>query len=141
MEAEYNALAMAMRDVLLLQTLFKQIGHGIGLDDFVTSHFKTTVWEDKKANLEEAAKDPTIHALKYNKGVKAPTRTPLLTSIDTPNSFAYFSPPGDFVSTSTCGSLIGTEHVFRTLEAYMESMVENIKQESHSRLFKAGVRN
>ena len=58
MEAEYNALSMAMKDVIPLQELFKSVGHSIGLDDETRSTFKTTVWEDNMGCLKLARLAP-----------------------------------------------------------------------------------
>jgi hypothetical protein len=58
MEAEYNALSMAMKDVIPLQDLFKSVSHGIGLDDITSSTFKTTVWEDNMGCLKLAKLAP-----------------------------------------------------------------------------------
>ena len=73
MEAEYNSLSMAMKDVLPMQTLFKSVGKGIGLEEFITSSFKTTVWEDnmgclKLANMQVGQYTPRSkhYAVKYH---------------------------------------------------------------------------
>ena len=58
MEAEYNALSMAMRDVIPMQTLFKTIGSALEIDDEVLTSFKTTVWEDNMGCLRLARKEP-----------------------------------------------------------------------------------
>ena len=58
MEAEYNALSMAMRDLLPLRTLFQTVANGLGLSDNVKSSFKTTVWEDNMGCLDLARKKP-----------------------------------------------------------------------------------
>ncbi|MHA7927752.1 MAG: Ty1/Copia family ribonuclease HI, partial [Marinobacter sp.] len=58
MEAEYNALAMAMKDLLPLQTLFATIGRGIALSDEIITTFKTTVWEDNMGCLKLAKMAP-----------------------------------------------------------------------------------
>ena len=57
MEAEYNALSTAMRDVIPMQTLFANIGGSIGLEAESTT-FKTTVWEDNMGCLKLARMEP-----------------------------------------------------------------------------------
>ena len=51
MEAEYNALSTAMRDLLPLRTVFQEVSRGLGISDDITSTFKTTVWEDNMGCL------------------------------------------------------------------------------------------
>lgn len=46
MEAEYNALSMAMKDLVLLQTLLQTITKGIGINDHLLTAFKMTVNEN-----------------------------------------------------------------------------------------------
>ena len=47
MEAEYNALSMAMRSILPLLAVLKVDGTGVGMsNELITMLFKTTVWED-----------------------------------------------------------------------------------------------
>jgi len=58
MEAEYNALSMAMRDLLPLRTVFGTIGNALGIGEDVTSSFKTTVHEDNQGCLRLAKKKP-----------------------------------------------------------------------------------
>jgi hypothetical protein len=59
MEAEYNALSVAMRSVLPFQSLVHSITKGIGMvdKDYLTS-FKTTVWEDNAGALTLANLEP-----------------------------------------------------------------------------------
>jgi hypothetical protein len=45
MEAEYNALSMAMRDVFPLRNLAIKISKGVGMSGNAPTTFKTTVWE------------------------------------------------------------------------------------------------
>jgi hypothetical protein len=56
MEAEYDALSMAMKEVMPLQDLFKSVSHVIGLHDITSSTFKTRVWEDNMGCLLKLAK-------------------------------------------------------------------------------------
>ena len=58
MEAEYNALSTAMRDVIPMQNLFKTVGSAVGIDEEVITSFKTTVWEDNMGCLRLARKEP-----------------------------------------------------------------------------------
>ncbi|MBE0451949.1 MAG: hypothetical protein IBX70_14070, partial [Clostridia bacterium] len=58
MEAEYNALSMAMKDVIPIQTLFSTVGKGVGLSDDLATTFKTTVWEDNMGCLRLARMEP-----------------------------------------------------------------------------------
>ena len=58
MEAEYNALSMAMRDLLPLQRVYKTVAHGLGLSDETATSFKTTVWEDNMGCLKLARLKP-----------------------------------------------------------------------------------
>ena len=58
MEAEYNALSMAMRDLLPLRTVFQTVVKGLDLSEDVTSTFKTTVWEDNMGCLKLANLQP-----------------------------------------------------------------------------------
>ena len=73
MEAEYNALSIAMKDVLPLKRLVNAVGHSIGLDEERLTTFKTTVWEDNVgamtlANLEPGRMTPRskFYAVKYH---------------------------------------------------------------------------
>jgi hypothetical protein len=52
MEAEYNALSMAMRDVLPLRNLAIEISKGVGMSGNLPTTFKTTVWEDDNGDLK-----------------------------------------------------------------------------------------
>ena len=54
MEAEYNALSMAMKGLLPLRTVFETVGQALGLSSDITSTFKTTVWEDNMGALQLA---------------------------------------------------------------------------------------
>ena len=58
MEAEYNALSMAMKDVIPIQTLFTAVGNAVGLDENLTTTFKTSVWEDNMGCLRLAKLEP-----------------------------------------------------------------------------------
>ena len=61
MEAEYNALSFAMKDVLPMQELVRTIGAACGIDEDVITNFKTTVYEDNLGALELAIKSPGHH--------------------------------------------------------------------------------
>ena len=61
MEAEYNALALAMKEVLPLQELFKTVGAAVGVGTEHTTTFKTTVYEDNKGAVKLANKAPGHH--------------------------------------------------------------------------------
>jgi hypothetical protein len=54
MEAEYNALSMAMRDVLPLRNLAIEISKGVGMSGNAPTTFKTTAWEDNNVALKLA---------------------------------------------------------------------------------------
>jgi hypothetical protein len=56
MEAEYNALSMAMRGVLPLRNLAIEISKGVGMSGNAPTTFKTTVWEDNNVALKLATK-------------------------------------------------------------------------------------
>ena len=58
MEAEYNALSMAMKDVLPIQTLFRAVGQGVGIEEGTLTTFKTKVWEDNAGALTLANLEP-----------------------------------------------------------------------------------
>jgi hypothetical protein len=58
MEAEYNALSMAMRDVLPLRNLAIEISKGVGMSGNAPTTFKTTVWEDNNGALKLATMQP-----------------------------------------------------------------------------------
>mmetsp|Transcript_15060 Transcript_15060/g.36762 ORF Transcript_15060/g.36762 Transcript_15060/m.36762 type:complete len:970 (-) Transcript_15060:1237-4146(-) len=61
MEAEYNALALAMRDVLPLQNLFKTIGGAVGVGHEFTTTFKTICYEDNQGAQKLACMEPGHH--------------------------------------------------------------------------------
>jgi len=57
MEAEYNALSSAMRDLLPMRTVVSTVAKAVGIDEQVLASFRTTVHEDNMgcmtlANLE-----------------------------------------------------------------------------------------
>jgi hypothetical protein len=58
MEEEYNALSMAMRDVLPLRNLAIEISKGVGMSGNAPTTFKTTVWEDNNGALKLATIKP-----------------------------------------------------------------------------------
>lgn len=58
MEAEYNALSQAMRDVLPARDLFKTVGSAVGITEEQLTTFKTTVWEDNNGCLTLARLEP-----------------------------------------------------------------------------------
>ena len=58
MEAEYNALSMAMRNVLPLKHLVKEIAAAIGLPNDQATDFVTTVHEDNNGALKLANMEP-----------------------------------------------------------------------------------
>jgi len=58
MEAEYNGMSMAMRDVLPFRQLFFAVARGVGLSDEMLTVFKTTVWEDNNGALTLAQMEP-----------------------------------------------------------------------------------
>jgi hypothetical protein len=58
MEAEYNALSMAMRDVLLLRNLTIEINKGVGMSGNAPTTFKTTFWEDNNGALKLSTMEP-----------------------------------------------------------------------------------
>jgi histone deacetylase 1/2 len=58
MESEYNAMSMAMRDVIPLRRLTKDIIQGLGGDDVKMTHVKTTVHEDNHGCLRLGTMEP-----------------------------------------------------------------------------------
>ena len=73
MEAEYNALSLAMISVIPLQDLLCIIGKGVGMTNEQLTTFKTTVWEDNVgaltlANMEPGRVTPRskFYAIKYH---------------------------------------------------------------------------
>ena len=55
MEAVYNVLSIAMRDVILIQDLIKVIGSNVGLEESLITIFKTTIWGDSMGCLKLAS--------------------------------------------------------------------------------------
>ena len=73
MEAEYNGLSMAMRDLLPFKRLFLAVARAVGLAKDVFTKFNTTVWEDNNgalalAKLEAGRMTPRSkhYAVKYH---------------------------------------------------------------------------
>jgi hypothetical protein len=58
MEAKYNALSMAMRDVLPLRNLTIEISKRVGMSGKTSTTFKTTHWEDTNDSLKLATMEP-----------------------------------------------------------------------------------
>jgi hypothetical protein len=58
MESEYNSLSIAMRDVIPLQNLTREIIRGLGHDKIRLTTFKTTVHEDNTGALKLARMEP-----------------------------------------------------------------------------------
>jgi hypothetical protein len=58
MEAEYNAMSMAMRDVLPLKKLLKEIMGKIGIYGNAMAKFRTTLWEDNLGALKLGRLEP-----------------------------------------------------------------------------------
>lgn len=58
MQAEYNALSMAMKDVLPLQELFRTVGESVGIGKEHLTQFKTTVHEDNQGAMKLANLEP-----------------------------------------------------------------------------------
>ena len=58
MAAEYNALSMAMKDLLPLRRIFETVGEALGIDNEIITSFKTTVWEDNMGALHLAKLSP-----------------------------------------------------------------------------------
>ena len=69
MEAEYNALSMAMKDLLPLRTVFETVGRALELSSDITSTFITTVWED---NMAEAGEEENWGGLGEDKNLTTP---------------------------------------------------------------------
>ena len=65
MEAEYNALSFAMKDVIPMQELFKVIGPACGVSSDVITTFKTTVYEDNQGAQKLANKAPVSYSTSY----------------------------------------------------------------------------
>jgi hypothetical protein len=61
MEAEYNALSSAMKEVLPLQELLRAVAKGVGLPEDFHTEFRTTVWEDNNGALTLANLEPGQH--------------------------------------------------------------------------------
>jgi hypothetical protein len=64
MEAEYNALPMAMCDVLPLRNLMIEISKGVGMSGKTPTTFKTTVWEHNNGALKLATMEPVRTTLR-----------------------------------------------------------------------------
>ena len=58
MQAEYNALSMAMKDVIPLQELFQTVGASVGIGNDHLTQFKTTIHEDNQGALNLANLEP-----------------------------------------------------------------------------------
>jgi hypothetical protein len=58
MEAEYNALSIAMRELLPFKHLVETVSKMIGLDIEDPATFQTTVWEDNVGALTLANMEP-----------------------------------------------------------------------------------
>jgi hypothetical protein len=58
MEEEYNAILMAMRDLLPLKNLLKKIMGKIGVEGSAVAKFRTTLWEDNSGVLRLARLEP-----------------------------------------------------------------------------------
>jgi hypothetical protein len=58
MEAEYNALSTAMRDLLPFRNVVTTVARSVGLNDEIVSSFKTTVHEDNSGCLTLANLEP-----------------------------------------------------------------------------------
>jgi hypothetical protein len=58
MEAEYNALSMAMKDLLPLKRLVELVASAVGLPSQDTVQMKITVWEDNSGALTLANLEP-----------------------------------------------------------------------------------
>jgi hypothetical protein len=58
MEAEYNAIPMAMRDVQPIKNLLKEIMSKIGIDGNAIAKFRTTLWEDNLGALKLGRLEP-----------------------------------------------------------------------------------
>jgi hypothetical protein len=73
MEAEYNALSMAMKELIPLKRLVQTVSSSIGLGKETITTFKTTVWEDNVGALTLAKLEPgrttprsKFYAVKYH---------------------------------------------------------------------------
>ena len=73
MEAEYNALSMAMKELIPLKRLVQTVSNSIGLGKETITTFKTTVWEDNVGALTLAKMEPgrttprsKFYAVKYH---------------------------------------------------------------------------
>jgi hypothetical protein len=58
MKAEYKALSMAMRDLLPLKNLLKEIMGKIGIEGSAIAKFRTMLWEDNLGALRLARLEP-----------------------------------------------------------------------------------
>ena len=58
LEAKYNGLSAAMREVLPFKRLVKAVSRGVGLSEEQLTTFKTTVWEDNMGALTLARLEP-----------------------------------------------------------------------------------
>ena len=58
MEAEYNALSTAMRDVIPFRNVVKAVGRATGIGEEALTHFDTTVHEDNNGCLTLANLEP-----------------------------------------------------------------------------------
>ena len=58
MEAEYNALSMAMKDLLPLKRLVETVSKAVGLQQQDVINMRTTVWEDNSGALTLANLEP-----------------------------------------------------------------------------------
>jgi hypothetical protein len=61
MEAEYNALSTALREVLPFKDLVQAVGTIVGFTDDEVTTMKTTVWEDNVGALTLANLEPGRH--------------------------------------------------------------------------------
>ena len=64
MQAEYNALSMAMKDVLPLQELFRTAEGALGISKNHLTTFKTTAHEDNQEAEKLANLDPVRNSLR-----------------------------------------------------------------------------
>ena len=58
MEAEYSALSEAMKDILPMRILYKELLSALQQDTTKKATFKTTVWEDNTGCLTLAKLEP-----------------------------------------------------------------------------------
>jgi hypothetical protein len=58
MEAEYNALSTAMKDLLPLKRLVEKVANSVGLEFQTIIEMRTTVWEDNSGALTLANLEP-----------------------------------------------------------------------------------